>query len=61
MKNKEIITALETIQNYCSNCYDCYQCPYNATICFDQNILPEDWMLKTLKHKLLNGGDHDGN
>lgn len=65
MENNDIIATLENIKNYCENAYDCYACPYDSGICFDitlpRDMTPSQWDLETLKHKLLSGGDHDGN
>lgn len=59
MENNETINVLEAIKNKCENSYDCYDCPYDNGICFDTTA--SDWDMETLKHKLLNGGEHDGN
>lgn len=61
MENEQVINAikaLETIKQECENSYDCYSCPYEKTICFDDT--PDNWNLNTLKYKLLQGGEKDG-
>ena len=60
MENKQVMTmldVLETIQQECKGNDNCYNCPYDGTICTG---LPESWKLHTLKYKLLHGGDPDG-
>ena len=55
----EIVKALKTIKQECDSTYDCYMCPYEKTICFDET--PNKWDLITLTYKLSEGGDQNGN
>ena len=55
----EIVKALKTIKQECASNYDCYMCPYEQTICFDET--PDKWDLITLTYKLSQGGDQNGN
>ena len=38
---------------------DCYLCPYEKTICFDET--PDKWDLIALTYKLSQGGGQNGN
>lgn len=60
MSEYRIFKVLETIKNECENNGDCYQCPYDETICFGTHTVPENWKLKALRPTLLSGDDKNG-
>lgn len=54
----EIVKVLRTIKQECACTYDCYMCPYEKTICFNET--PCKWDIIALTHTLSRVGDKNG-